>query len=376
MLLPLGADAQTWVSGRTAPALREIVSVDATGEPDWPFGAEDVAGDGLDTFQQQEANVDIRSLYAVADGERLWVRLHVSDTGGAGSNVVAFLFVDVDADAATGGGADATGVRAEFVDDPSGGGYERIVGFSANESVLGVWNWDGAAWIDEPDAVTSVDAESATDVDQLLLGDDTHGYLQANVLHGVTGLDASCDAMLFVRTWNDVPSQDYGDLNVGERAPCLPADGDGDRIPDVIEGSPCDADDDCPGDGICADGVCIPGNPCGSDADCRSDETCVDGQCVPTGGEPCSPPGDPCGDGWVCAPNGLCVDPDDWGGDADTDVDADADGDTDGFALDGGRVQGGACTCRATAPAGSANPRSGGGSVAFLLLLGLLRRRA
>ena len=32
------------------------------------------------------------------------------------------------------------------------------------------------------------------------------------VPHALTGLSAACEASLFVRTWNRVPSFDYGDI--------------------------------------------------------------------------------------------------------------------------------------------------------------------
>ena len=60
-MAPSPAHAQSWVGGRTTPNPGEFVAVDRTGEPNWLYGAEDVAGDGLDAFSAPEQSIDIRS---------------------------------------------------------------------------------------------------------------------------------------------------------------------------------------------------------------------------------------------------------------------------------------------------------------------------
>ncbi len=315
--IPRLAVAQDWSGGRQTPALRELVLLDPTGEGLWPFGAEDVAGDGLGTFEPAEASVDIRSLYAAADGQRSWARLHVASGGEPGAQMVAFLFIDVDDDPASGGGADSTDLHARFVDDPTGGGYEIAVGMRGDGTLIDAWRWAGAAWAPIQRADRDVRVSVGVDLDPLRLGADDHGYLQAEIAHGLSGLDASCAAVLFVRTWNDAPGEDYGDLDVGERSRCVAADGDGDGAPDIVEGYDCDGDEDCARNGTCVDGACVAGG--GGDGDA----------------------------------------------DADSDADADADGDVDaGFDLEDGEVQGGACTCRTS---GGDTP----GGVLLLLFLSI-----
>jgi hypothetical protein len=60
LLVSSPALAQSWAGGDTTPDLRELVAVDATGEPGWPYGEEDVAGDGLGMFRQPIAALSSR----------------------------------------------------------------------------------------------------------------------------------------------------------------------------------------------------------------------------------------------------------------------------------------------------------------------------
>lgn len=62
---------------------------------------------------------------------------------------------------------------------------------------------------------------------------------------------------------------------------------------------PCDADGACPGDLICADGLCVEG--CDFSYECGPGKLCANGQCVPA----CSDPAE-CGPGATCE-NGICV---------------------------------------------------------------------
>src|SRR5687767_14554534 len=73
------ARAQTWSAPRDTPTLSELVAVDATGETRWPFGTEDVAGDGA-MFGVAEQSVDLRDAYATTDDARLWLRAYVPST--------------------------------------------------------------------------------------------------------------------------------------------------------------------------------------------------------------------------------------------------------------------------------------------------------
>src|SRR6266567_9551481 len=99
-----GASAgATWINTRTTPRLSEIVAVDATGETGWPYGQEDVAGDGLATFATPEQTVDIRTAYAATDTSRFWARVYFSAPNGVGAGVTGYVFIDADRNAATGG---------------------------------------------------------------------------------------------------------------------------------------------------------------------------------------------------------------------------------------------------------------------------------
>jgi hypothetical protein len=324
------APAQTWEGGRENPSLAEIVAIDETGEDDWPFGSEDVAGDGLDTFQPQEQSIDIRTAYAVAGTQQLWVRLYVSDDGPPGGNVVAFVFIDADQDADTGGSAAGVGLDPGFETDDSPGGYEYVLGIDGNGTIVDVWAWDEDQ--NEYASVASAAAQAIAEVDTapdpLGLGGNVHGYLQGTIDLNVVGLDSSCSANLYFRTLHDTGNAGEGDLNVGQAGPCVAADSNQDRIPDLlVSEDECQSDEDCPADGVCVEGECVLAPPCRDDSDCDPGETCQDGRCVLQGGDtcetdadcgdlvceggecvPCTTPGVECGPGLVCAPDGRCID--------------------------------------------------------------------
>jgi MYXO-CTERM domain-containing protein len=376
------AQAQTWQGGRENPSLGELVALDATGESGWPFGQEDVAEDGLDQFQQQEQSIDIRSVYATTSVDQFWVRLYVSDDSAPGGNVTAFIFIDADADATTGGTAASAVLDDRFTTDSSPGGYDYVVAVGGNESVVDVWEWSAADddYASVPAAVNQASAEVGTAIDPLLSRDTIHGYLQLMVALDVVGLTPACDALLYARSVNDTGALGDGDLEVGQVGPCVPADADSDRIPDLLLPSgECQTDADCPGGGICVDGECLLAPPCVEDADCEVDEICVDGLCVARGGDSCdtdadcnglvcvdgecvscSTAGVACPDGMVCGPDGRCVA--DSGANASPPLGA-AGG--DGIALGPGeQIEGGAGNCAVS--------RAGDKWLAAVGLLGLL----
>src|SRR5688572_16119937 len=88
------ARAQTWSSPRGRPALWQIISVDESGEAGWPYGAEDVAEDGIDSFDPDEAGADLRTVYADADATGLWIRAYVASEAAPPESVVAYFFID------------------------------------------------------------------------------------------------------------------------------------------------------------------------------------------------------------------------------------------------------------------------------------------
>src|SRR6478735_11187437 len=139
--VPLSADAATWVSPRTRPHLNEVIAIDATGETNWPYKAEDVAGDGLATFKTPEQAIDARTAYAATDAQRLWLRLYVSEPSSIALDATVYLFVDADENKGTGGRASATDISPSFTNDPTQGGYEYVVGIRGDGTITNVWQW-------------------------------------------------------------------------------------------------------------------------------------------------------------------------------------------------------------------------------------------
>src|SRR5688572_16115089 len=115
--------AQTWSARREHPALFEIIGVDATSQSNWPFGREDIAGDGVTKVDADEASVDLRSVYADPRANTLWLRAYVTATTKPPTAAVAFFFIDTDGRKNTGGPADSGAMWPAFDDDPSLGGY-------------------------------------------------------------------------------------------------------------------------------------------------------------------------------------------------------------------------------------------------------------
>lgn len=394
------AEAQTWSYDRTQPTLRQIISVDATGEVFWPYGREDIAGDGS-TFNADEAGTDLRSVYTDADAERLWLRAYVAAKTLPPRGVNFFVFIDTDDNAATGGEALGEDTWPAFAKDPSAGGYERAIGVrvrNANMSpeVLGVWNFANDTWTALTVTDNDVRSEVGADIDPIRIGERTRGFVQLDVIHSLSGLNASCGGNIFVRLFNDVSAErSFGDDDLEVEA-CRPGrDVYGD--PEVIRSAECIEDAHCPNDGICRGGVCLFAYPCDSASDCEANERCADKACVRVVDDTCQEARDcaglvcvdgacvacaergdaTCADGYACSPNGSCVDTaeapsgDGDGGDGDSTGDGDAGDDTDAGI---GEVKGGAFRC-ALAPE-SAGRSILGASLLPLALALFLRRRS
>jgi hypothetical protein len=386
----------TWVDGRTVPILGELVAVDATGEPGWPYGAEDIEGDGLDSFRPPEQSLDIRTAYAATDASSFWTRVYVSNPNGVGGNIIVYVFIDSDEDAATGGGADATEIHQALTTDPSAGGYDYVIALRGNGSLDAVYEWRQDAFVAVSPLPAEARGEAGSDLDPIDVS--TRGYVQAVVPALAVGLTADCRARLFFRSINTSAATTASDINVGEASPCRPVDLDNDGIPDILVPPECGRDAECPGGGVCIDGRCVLATPCITDADCTTEEACADdGRCVARPGGscastadcgdlvclseqcmPCTTAGAVCGAERTCAPDGRCV----------TGTPAGAGGSGAGGSTSGGQaggpldlleegdlVQGGACTCRAVAPAGGRTTAV----LPWAILLGAfvaLRRRA
>lgn len=387
---PRPASAQTWAEQRTTPRLNEIVAIDRTGEPNWPYDEEDVAGDGLSSFSDAERSIDFRTVYAAAVAGRLWTRAYVAREAAASAEVTLFVFIDADRNRATGGTAAAPEIDARLTVDSSPGGYDHVLGVKGDGTVAGVWTFGvtpGAyAPVTVPDG--QVVAEVGVDADPILIGAARRGYVQGSIELGVVGLSVACDANLYFRSVSDVPSLGPGDLDIGIDAPCVPGDSDTDGVPDVIvPPSGCVRDADCAGRGVCVNRRCVLPVPCGDDLDCDAGEVCLDdGRCVlpPSGtctsreqcgdrvclnGQcvACTLGGTDCGPNARCAPTGVCVPGVDPGAGS-----SGAGGPWEpGDLLEGDEVRGGACAC-------TAGPAPIGGGALSLLAAGglaLARRR-
>ena len=226
------AQAQTWADERTTPALRELVSVDSTGEPNWLFGAEDVAGDGLGTFGAAEQAGDVRSAYAATDRNRLWVRTYVSSET-APPGLVLYVFIDTDRDTATGGSANAPELDPLFNSDPSPGGYEVVLEIQDSETLENVWRWSEANQEFEAlPGLESFDAaiEAGTDLDPLRLGSPPNGYLQAALDFARLELAVSCDVNFLFRS---NAGMGLADRDVGAAGPCVPGDSNDNGVADL-----------------------------------------------------------------------------------------------------------------------------------------------
>jgi Cys-rich repeat protein len=348
------AEAQTWALGQQGPSLRALFAIDRTGESGWLYGQEDLAGDGLATFRQQEQSIDIRTAYAASDDNAFFFRVYVSDTAPPGGNVSAYIFIDSDQNRATGGTAAASAIDARFTSDGSGGGYEFVLGVRGNQSVIGLWQWQQGqgAWTPLQTPPNRTAAEAGSFVDPIRINGDSHGYLQGSVTLAEVDLTPACLANLFVRTTNETATLGAGDLEVGQVGRCAPADGNGNGVPDLVEPpAGCSSSAQCPNGGVCINGRCILAPACASDADCSPTERCDNGRCVarPTN-TPCASnaecgalvcvngmcgpctAGGQCASGLVCGPDGRCTDGSGAGGSGPT-------------LAPGEEVRGGACAC-------------------------------
>jgi OOP family OmpA-OmpF porin len=379
----------TWAEQRSTPHLLDLVAIDRTGEQGWLFGREDVAGDGFDRFEAAERGIDLRTAYAAGDAGRLWLRAYVSSESAPPDDLRVFFFIDTDRDAATGGDAVAPEIDAAFTRDTEPRGYDVVVGMRSGTELGGVWRWDrdAATYALLDQAPLDAVVESGTDIDRLNLAGARHGYLQVSLDSDAVDIRRGCEARLLVRSTADAG----GDLDVGVLGPCIAADGDRNRVGDLIEvtaSESCDSDDQCPASGLCLVGRCLFPSYCRVDADCANGERCgSDDICRAQGGETCAGPDtcegglvcdegpalcracsddDSCASGERCAASGRCVnESSSSGSSADNDL---------GIVLERGQeIQGGAGTCGLGVPA----PRRVFALLAFvgLAALGLARRR-
>lgn len=364
------AHAQTWANGRQRPSLREIATIDETGEPAWLWGQEDVAGNGIEQFNPDEQAIDVRTVYLRVDVNRLWWRTYVSAQSVPQSNLSVYLFVDADSNAGSGRAAAATEIDPLLTTDPSGGGYEYVVSVRGDGTQARLWTLEPAQarFVESTLPGNSLDAESGSFLDPLRVGTREHGYVQVALGQSLVGITGACQARFYVRATNQTQNLGAGDLDVGDAIACTPVDADDNQVPDLLEPVQygCVRNDQCPAGGICWEGHCWLPPLCDDSADCARNEACVEGACVVESGTSCRENTDcasavcengwciacttnaQCGAGRICAPDGRCV------AEATAGPGAGGSGPGSGTSTqagvevaDGERVQGGACACRA-----------------------------
>jgi len=331
-LLPKAAVAQTWVANRQGPSLSEILTVDQTGEQNWLWGAEDVAGNGQNEFAVSEQEIDARTAYVATSNTRFYSRVYFSVATAQPGNVSTFVFIDADQNPATGGHASATEFSSSFTTDPSNGGYEYVIRVqrTGNDATSGSYFRYSA--IDQQFLeVTPQDGQLTTETnvfdDPIRVNQLRHGYVQSSVELSLIGLTQACDANIYVRTTAQAPTLGAGDLELGQVGhSCVPAVDTTTNVPVVITPpSGCTSNDECANGGVCANGVCIFTQPCAVNGDCAAAEACQQGRCVFVGGTACANSSTcngllcenrrcvvctsnaACGAGFLCGPDGRCI---------------------------------------------------------------------
>jgi hypothetical protein len=317
------------VGGRTTPRLREIVAIDNTGEPFWPFPPpEDILGDGLNNDTIAEQRLDMRSAYAATDAQRFWTRVYVVARDMVAPAVHVFVFIDIDNNATTGGSAAAAVINPRFTTDPTAGGYERVLEIDATGAVVHLWSWQPAmsTFTSVVPTMAQTKGEAGKDVDPVTPGAWVAGYVEAQIDLGLAGLTAACNARLFYRSVNTADPP-HSDIDIGVEGPCRPGTNAAGVPTILVPPMACTTDMNCPANGVCQNGTCILPIPCLASTDCRAGFSCsADGRCVPNSGGTCVAQTDcgqlacvggqclacalggvDCGPGLVCTPQGTCI---------------------------------------------------------------------
>ena len=330
LLCPAKAQAQTWVGNRAGPGLTEILTIDATGEPNWPWGSEDVAGDGLNNFTPAEQAIDARTVYVATDATHFYSRVYFSVANAQPGNISTFVFIDTDQNPVTGGSATGNELDASFTSDPSSGGYEYVIKIqrtAESTTTATIFQFDNTARIYTAIATQpgQVVAETNFYLDPIRVNQLVHGYLQSSVDLALVGLTQACQANLFVRSTNQTTGLGAGDLVVGAEEACVPTLNNNNVPVVVVPPVGCTSNAECPYDGVCVNGDCVLTLPCAVNADCAAGYVCNTGRCVFISGAPCidssncdglvcqqglcaaCPNDAACGAGFVCGPDGRCL---------------------------------------------------------------------
>ncbi len=330
-LLPRPTQAQTvtWVGNRPGPALTEILTIDATGELNWPYGREDVAGDGLNTFTLPEQAIDARTVYVATDANRFYSRVYFSIPAAEPGNVTTFVFIDADQNTATGGIASGAELDLNATSTNSGYEYAIKVQRTANNTTVGsLWGYNTVtqAFTQIATQAPQIVTETNFALDPIRLGvpQDIHGYIQSSVELAQLGpMTQTCQASILVRTTNQTTSLGAGDLDVGTATNCVQPAAPNPVV--VVPPPGCTTNAECPNGGICVNGDCVLAPACAVNADCGAGYICDVGRCVFVGGTQCVNSSNcdglicqqgqcvvclndaACGAGFVCAPDGRCL---------------------------------------------------------------------
>jgi hypothetical protein len=391
--IPRLAHAQTWVNTRQGPALRELLTIDATGEDHWLWGAEDVANNGP-AFSNAEQSIDARTVYVATDGARFYSRVYFSVTGNDPGEVTTYVFLDTDRNIATGGPAAGSELDANLTEDPSEGGYEYVIRVQRanNGNPTGSifeFNRTSMQFVLAGAQPNQLTTEAGSFLDPIRVNQNAHGYIQSAVDLNLINVTETCQVGIFIRTTNQGQNLGPGDLVVGRKSDCAPPLTDGN--PDVIINPPnqCTRNDQCPNGGICINGVCRLTVACIDDTNCDPTQRCLEGRCVYRGGNGCA--GDTecdgliceqgqcvactndtaCGAGRVCGPDGRCTTaPNGTATQTSTSTSTSAASDAGIALVPGERIQGGACACSTVGGRG----RHWAGLVSLLGLAAVLAR--
>jgi MYXO-CTERM domain-containing protein len=325
---PAQAQAATWSDQKTTPSVRDLLTLDATGETNWPYGNEDVLGDTAGVFSEQEQGHDFRSLYVAVDPAKIWFRAYVSHPATVTSSLLVYVFADSDNNPMTGGSSQAPEIATGLASGTAVQGFETVVEIQvATAKIHQVWRWNSMVnqYQTSVFTVSASAVEIGADLDPLQLGSPNHGYVQISVPLKLVGITESCQARFQLRTLHD-NTPTTSDLDVGQPAACVNEDKNQDKIPDIlIPISPCSETNPCPAGGVCTEGSCVLAIPCTKDSHCADDQQCtMEGKCVvrPTDtckdnstcgtlvcvSGKCSPCSQgTCGGDLLCSPSGECI---------------------------------------------------------------------
>jgi hypothetical protein len=127
-------------------------------------------------------------------------------------------------------------IDPKFTSDASPGGYDYVFGVRGNASITQIWKWDA------PRCLRRRGPAGRSGARRVGPGRGSRSRSTArrtatcrgSSISRCVGLTPECKANLYVRSINAAASLGTGDLEVGQVAPCVPADMNDDNIPDIV----------------------------------------------------------------------------------------------------------------------------------------------